>query len=78
MPHDQLTNDMNGSQTRLATPESLFSVEEFARLTALRDRAQSRIEAEPEELGLDLRRLQFARWLVQTGRLNEMLTDDQA
>lgn len=43
--------------------------DEAQRLEALRERWSAQLEC--AELGLDLRRLQFARWLVQRGILTE-------
>lgn len=57
------------------TPATLdadaFTPEQRQRLLALRERAQT--QPDVGEFGLDLRRLQFARWLVETGRLSEDL-----
>ena len=46
-----------------------FTPREAACLSALRER----YHAQPDyvELGLDIHRLEFARWLVRTGRLRE-------
>lgn len=46
-----------------------FSVEEIAQLAALREHFQ--IHPQYWECGIDDRRLEFARWLVQHGKLNE-------
>lgn len=46
-----------------------FTPEEISGLLALRDRVQ-RCSLDLE-LGLDERRLRFARWLVEQGRLSE-------
>jgi hypothetical protein len=56
---------------QLTLTDGAFSREECARLTALRERVQAR----PDyiELGLDIRRLEFARWLVLQGKLSEEL-----
>ena len=46
-----------------------FSQEELARLNALRTNFRSR--AEYIERVIDDRRLEFARWLVENGKLSE-------
>lgn len=46
-----------------------FTWWEAACLLALRERYQG--WPDYVELGLDIRRLEFARWLVRTGRLSE-------
>lgn len=46
-----------------------FTQREAACLLALRERYQGRPDF--VELGLEIQRLEFARWLVQTGRLSE-------
>lgn len=46
-----------------------FTEDEIARLRALSRRFDS--HAEYFEMDLDVRRLEFARWLVQHGRLSE-------
>lgn len=53
------------------TADDLFTPETLAKLSALRER----FRGHPEylELALDERRLAFARWLVETGRLSESL-----
>ena len=55
----------------LATEDDLpgFTGAQRARLTSLRAHLRSRDPA--CEIGLDARRLQFARWLVRHGRLSE-------
>ena len=58
------TND--GKATELGHE---FTPQEAARLAALYE--QYRTQPDYGELGLDIRRLQFARWLVRTGRLSE-------
>lgn len=50
-------------------PEDVLTHDEMRRLEALRTRWSSRLEC--VELEMDLRRLQFARWLVQRGILRE-------
>jgi len=49
--------------------KATFTPVEFAKLSALRTRLQGRAIA--VELGLDERRLNFARWLVEHDRLTE-------
>lgn len=51
------------------SPQKKFSTEELARLTEL----QARFCGHPEcvELEIDERRLSFARWLVDSGRISE-------
>ena len=50
----------------------LFTREESARLHTLRERMQALAPLDPgAELDLDLRRLEFARWLVEQGNLSE-------
>lgn len=55
----------------LAELDERFSPEERARLGALRQHFRSL--PVPVELGLDPQRLRFARWLVEQGKLREML-----
>jgi hypothetical protein len=61
-------------EARTESPEELFSPETLARLTALRER----FDGHPEwmESTMDERRLVFARWLVESGYMNEDLADD--
>ncbi len=55
--------------TQMVAPEELFTPETIAKLTALR----ARYCGHPEwiEFTLAERRLAFARWLVENGRLRE-------
>lgn len=46
-----------------------FTPREAASLAALRER--HRVQPDYVELGLDIHRLEFARWLVRTGRIGE-------
>jgi len=46
-----------------------FTAEEVQRLTALRQRVAS--QPVQLDLGIDAGRLEFARWLVEQGRLSE-------
>ncbi len=46
-----------------------FTTEEAARLRALRDNLHE--HADYQEGSLDERRIAFARWLIETGRLSE-------
>jgi hypothetical protein len=57
----------NGSKPAMATGN--FTPEELARLNALRTNFRSR--AEYLERVIDDRRLEFARWLVENGKLSE-------
>ncbi len=58
-----------GMQVALATSAGTFTDDEKMYLTMI----QQRCGYQPLllELGLDIRRLEFARWLVQRGILNE-------
>jgi len=62
----------------LATEDDLpgFTGAQRARLTSLRAHLRSRDPA--CEIGLDARRLQFARWLVRRGRLSEGMDGQEA
>lgn len=57
----------NSSKPAMATGN--FTPEEWARLNALRTNFRSR--AEYLERVIDDRRLEFARWLVEHGKLSE-------
>src|SRR5581483_4645652 len=58
--------------TATDTPPGLFTPEEWARLCALQERLQALAPLDPgAELELDLRRLEFARRLVEQGNLND-------
>jgi hypothetical protein len=62
----------NPNPTTPATlDDASFTPEQQERLLALRARLHD--QPDPGEFGLDLRRLEFARWLVQTGRLSDEL-----
>jgi len=64
-------NQMNHEEGVVMLHRSGFSVQEIDRLCGLR-----RIYADKSEMdqaALDLRRLQFARWLVETGKLTDQL-----
>ncbi len=65
-PHDR---GMRPHASTSGTPEVYFTFAELARLRALRERFQ----AHPDHGDTDaaLRRLEFARWLVQHGRLSD-------
>jgi hypothetical protein len=65
LPQEHRTN-LESQQAMLGDE---FTPEEKARLTALRQRYL--IHPEYRELGIDSRRLEFARWLVAHGRLDE-------
>ncbi|HEX8036695.1 MAG TPA: hypothetical protein VF510_22750 [Ktedonobacterales bacterium] len=54
---------------RAATLAASFTPEEFARLYLLREQYETSRDC--GEFGLDERRLRFARWLVEQGRLND-------
>jgi hypothetical protein len=64
-PHSQDT----GIET--TTLEGVFTPEELAGLLALRELASHRTVY--DELGLDEKRLKFARWLVEHGKLSETI-----
>jgi hypothetical protein len=49
-----------------------FTAEEVQRLTALRQRVN--VQPMHLDLGIDVRRLEFARWLVEHGRLGEEMS----
>ncbi|HEV2235622.1 MAG TPA: hypothetical protein VGR57_03085 [Ktedonobacterales bacterium] len=55
-------------RVRLARLDRRFSAAEVRRLADLRRRY---VALQYREWGLDLHRLEFARWLARTGRLNE-------
>lgn len=57
------------AEVALAAPDGLFTPQQDERLRELR--AQARALSVSEEYGLDRRRLLFARWLVDHGRLSE-------
>jgi hypothetical protein len=59
------------TSTEQLAMEDAFTPEQLARLRALR--AAYHENPTLAELGLDLRRLEFARWLVARGMLNEGL-----
>ncbi len=48
---------------------STFTPEEIMCLRALRERYQATCDS--DEFGLDVRRLRYARWLVEHGRISE-------
>ena len=54
---------------RASVVAAAFTPEEVARLRELREEYEAYQAC--REFGLDPRRLHFARWLVQQGRLNE-------
>lgn len=54
---------------RASALAATFTPEEFAHFHALREQFQ--IDQDCGEFGLDEARLQFARWLVEHGRLSE-------
>jgi ABC-type branched-subunit amino acid transport system ATPase component len=56
---------------KTATALAAFTAVELARLERLRERHAAYLGY--AEQGLDLRRLEFARWLVQRGILSEEL-----
>jgi hypothetical protein len=57
------------SGSRPAVLEGAFTPEELANLYALRERTAQHTAY--DELGLNEKRLKFARWLVEHGRLSE-------
>ena len=65
LPWEQNTENGGGA----AVLEGQFTPEELARLLALRALVAS--HSPYDELGLDVKRLRFARWLVEHGRLSE-------
>ncbi len=70
-PWERMRNQRSESQAsrRPAAVATTFTPEEIAKLATLRTHLQSR--AVSIELGLDDRRLAFARWLVEHGKLSE-------
>jgi hypothetical protein len=64
-------NQMNHEEAVVMLYRSGFSVQEIDRLCRLR-RAYAD-KGEMDQAALGLRRLQFARWLVETGRLTDQL-----
>lgn len=50
-----------------------FTPEEASRLTDLQKRYRTQ---QYREHGLDARRLEFARWLIRTGRLSEDIAEE--
>ncbi len=66
MSRQEFQGNTNISPTLLG---SNFTSEEAARLHDLRDNFHSHVEY--LERVLDERRIEFVRWLVETGRLNE-------
>jgi len=61
--------DYGSSSSKPAMATGNFTSEELARLNALRTNFRSR--AEYLERVIDDRRLEFARWLVENGKLSE-------
>lgn len=61
--------DYGSSNPKPAMATGNFTPEELARLNALRANFRSR--AEYRERVIDDRRLEFARWLVENGKLSE-------
>lgn len=57
------------SQTILPMDTPNFTPEELSRLLILRDRLQNLLV--DLEMDLDMKRLRFARWLVEHGRLSD-------
>jgi hypothetical protein len=65
-------NQMNHEEAVAMLYRSGFSVQEIDRLWRLRRACADR--SEMDQAALDLRRLQFTRWLVETGKLTDQLT----
>ena len=65
-------NQMNHEEAVAMLHRSGFSTQEINLLCRLR-RAYAD-KGEMDQAALDLRRLQFARWLVETGKLTDELT----
>lgn len=61
--------DRSNLARRAATLAATFTPEEFARLRLLREQYETNRNC--REYCLDLRRLQFVRWLVENGRISE-------
>lgn len=68
-PHEY-TNNLNGPP---ATLGKNFSAEEVSRLTQLR--GTFHVHSEYLERVIDERRLEFARWLLEHGKLSEACPD---
>jgi hypothetical protein len=64
-------NQLNHEEGVVMLHRSGFSAQEIDRLCRLR-RAYAD-KGEMDQATLDLRRLQFARWLVETGKLTDQL-----
>jgi hypothetical protein len=64
-------NQLNHEEGVVMLHRSGFSAQEIDRLCRLR-RAYAD-KGEMDQAALDLRRLQFARWLVETGKLTDQL-----
>lgn len=77
MSHDY-TNNGNGRPTTPMTPITLsgdFSADEVARLSDLR--LSFRSHADYLSRVLDNRRLEFAKWLLENGKLDDQCHDSQ-
>ncbi len=64
-------NQMNHEEAVVMLHRSGFSAQEIDRLCRLRRACADK--GEMDQVALDLRRLQFARWLVKTGKLTDQL-----
>lgn len=65
-------NEMDYVQDFVMLRKLGFSAQEIDRLSGLRSVYAKR--SEMDQAALDLRHLEFVRWLVQTGRLTDQLT----
>ena len=65
LPHEQVNN----TNARPATLSGNFTADEVSRLTQLRSNFHA--HAEYLERVIDERRLEFARWLLDHGKLSE-------
>ena len=64
-------NQMNQEEALVMLRRLGFSAQEINRVCRLRRAYADR--GEMDQAALDLRRLQFARWLVKTGKLTDQL-----
>ena len=62
-------SDQRDAQVAQAAPDGLFTPQQEERLRSLRAHAQALMAS--EEHGLDRKRLTFARWLVEHGKVGE-------
>lgn len=68
---------LRGQRHQETAEVSLFTPEQIANLRALREHVHTRraaAELDAAELDIDENHLQFARWLIERGRLSEWTT----